>query len=268
MDSSLFNLLSEKTFAATERLLVQHNQGRTVAEFINVLRRNYVLTDNPQEDAMTIPDSFQWEVLGSRLGRLFRAAPGVSCMLGPLDVVIKTRKVAQRQTKPRPTGEAARPEELHEIRENEKQETDRNMEEMWKTLTSQSKCPVAELVCNHESFSQTIENMFTLSFLVRDQKAYLFSEAERGMMVAGVSKNNPVPQQAGRRPDEQQLQFVSSFTMEDWEVMKKVVREQDCLTKHRSEGPAVLTGTQGGKRRETAGPPAAAAAVPSKRRRE
>ncbi len=41
----------------------------------------------------------------------------------------QARKVAQRQAK-RPTGEVVRPEELNQIVEQEKQETDRNMEEM------------------------------------------------------------------------------------------------------------------------------------------
>ena len=186
-------------------------------------------------------------------------------MLGPLDhVQIKTRKVAQRQTKQRPTGEAARPEELHEIRENEKQETDRNMEEMWKILSGSemAKCPVAELVLDHHSFSQTIENLFTLSFLVRDQKAYLFTDTEQGMMVSGVSKSRPAPL-GDKRPDEQQLQFVLNLSMDDWEIMKRVVQERDCLTKHR---PEATFGVNGRRMAEAAGP--SAAAGPSKRRRE
>lgn len=127
---------------------------------------------------------------------------------------------------------------------------------MWMTLSSQSSCPVAELVCNHDSFAQTVENMFTLSFLVRDQKAYLFTDTDKGMMVAGVSKNKPAPQQG----NEQQLQFVFSFTMEDWGVMKRVVREQDCLTRKRTDNHNGVTNGRGG-----AGP---SAAGPSARRRE
>ncbi len=42
---------------------------------------------------------------------------------------------------------------------------------------------MAELVCNSKSFSQTVENLFTLSFLVRDQRAYLSHDEDRGMMV-------------------------------------------------------------------------------------
>lgn len=42
------------------------------------------------------------------------------------------------------------------------------------------------------------------------------------MMVCLVDRTRPAPQQAGKRPDEQ-LQFVMAVTMEDWELMKRVV---------------------------------------------
>jgi hypothetical protein len=64
----------------------------------------------------------------------------------------------------------------------EKQETDRIMEEMWDVLQHgrnappagdgdrprpMDPIPVADLVCNLRSFAQTMENLFSLSFLVR-----------------------------------------------------------------------------------------------------
>ena len=78
MDSSFFSLLSEKSLQATEHLLLAHKQGRTLNEFITALRKNYVMSENPQEDAVTIPDAFQWEMLGSKLGKMFRRAPGMA----------------------------------------------------------------------------------------------------------------------------------------------------------------------------------------------
>ncbi len=63
-----------------------------------------------------------------------------------------------------------RPEELLNTTGN-KQETDKLMEIMFKVLHNLNKkgegCPVVKLVLNRQSFAQTVENIFTLSFLVR-----------------------------------------------------------------------------------------------------
>jgi DNA-binding TFAR19-related protein (PDSD5 family) len=75
-----------------------------------------------------------------------------------------------RQPKRSATEAVVHPDELQDIHEEEKQETDRNMENMWrqlKRLGPGSRVRLTHLVCNHSSFAQTVENIFTLSFLVR-----------------------------------------------------------------------------------------------------
>ncbi len=47
------------------------------------------------------------------------------------------------------------------------QETDRVMEDMFDVIAAHTPVGWLELVMNHNSFSQTVENIFTLSFLVR-----------------------------------------------------------------------------------------------------
>ncbi|KAG1669493.1 hypothetical protein FOA52_015660 [Chlamydomonas sp. UWO 241] len=105
------------------------------------------------------------------------------------------------------------------------------MEEMFGIIQELGRSPVAELVCNHECFAQTVENMFTLSFLVRDSKAYLEHDENMGFMaqiVDGRREGKGAPEVKGKRPDEQ-LQFVMSISMADWELMKKIVRREDCM---------------------------------------
>lgn len=46
-------------------------------------------------------------------------------------------------------------------------ETVENAKEIWEIMAQCSPAPMLELVMNHSSFAQTIENIFALSFLVR-----------------------------------------------------------------------------------------------------
>lgn len=46
-------------------------------------------------------------------------------------------------------------------------ETVENAKEIWEIMAKRSPVPMLELVMNHNSFAQTIENIFALSFLVR-----------------------------------------------------------------------------------------------------
>lgn len=74
-----------------------------------------------------------------------------------------------------------------------------------------------ELVLNAASFAQTVENMFTLSFLVRDNRVALVEDEERGWCVqpleGGKAKGaqQPPQQQQQHAP---QLQFIMSVSGE------------------------------------------------------
>mmetsp|Transcript_39816 Transcript_39816/g.88514 ORF Transcript_39816/g.88514 Transcript_39816/m.88514 type:complete len:333 (-) Transcript_39816:1185-2183(-) len=253
-DAKVMVGLTELGFESAKQL-AQKQTGRSVMDFIRALRTNYVHTTDPQYDGMEDPGAFSWHELGTHAAEYFRPAPGVSCMLGPMDAQPKVRKVAQRQAK-RPLGEVVRPQELDSIVEENKQETDRHMEEMFEILTELKQVAVSDLVCNHKSFGQTVENLFTLSFLVRDQRVYLYHDAALGLMVQVVLSKKDAPVQPNRRPDEQS-QFIISLTMADWQEMCRIVRPQDIKMKHRDDS-AFLEGAAAGRQRDEAGPSRAA----------
>lgn len=58
------------------------------------------------------------------------------------------------------------------VQEGERQETDRNYTDMWRVLKEDvgfgQAVPLINLVCSHASFVHTVENIFTLSFLVSE----------------------------------------------------------------------------------------------------
>lgn len=95
-------------------------------------------------------------------------------MTGPppalLCLQVKVRKAVVRQPRVKqPTTAVVTPQELQQTQEGDKQETDRHMENMWRVLRHLrpgQQVPLTHLVCNLRSFAQTVENIFTLSFLV------------------------------------------------------------------------------------------------------
>ena len=87
-------------------------------------------------------------------------------MLGPMDNEPKQRKaiVQRKQTK---STESTRLEALKESPEYEKSETDENMARIFNIFRKQKKAILENLVLNRISFSHTVGNIFSLSFLVR-----------------------------------------------------------------------------------------------------
>lgn len=139
-------------------------------------------------------------------------------------------QVAQRAKK-RPLGEVVRPGELspEEMEALEKQETDRNMEEMWQILHKERPTLVLPLIMNHESFAQTVENLFSLSFLVKDERVAL-KKTPKGLAAFKKKRAEHADFESGRAEN---MQFVIQMDMNLWRDLKDHVRPSECLVKNR-----------------------------------
>lgn len=61
--------------------------------------------------------------------------------------------------------------QLDETANNEKTDTDKNMATMFDILRRNRKVKLENLILNRNSFAQTVENLFALSFLIKDGRA-------------------------------------------------------------------------------------------------
>ena len=105
------------------------------------------------------------------MGRIFRYAPGVSCVLGPLDSAPKLRKAPQRQPK-KALGEVVNPDKLDVAEEaRDSKETEKNYEALMKALPmiiTTQKMPCSDLVADAISASRHVESQSVVVICLTD----------------------------------------------------------------------------------------------------
>lgn len=224
-DSEVFCSLAASGVEQAKKLAAGA-KSRTAKDVIRRLK--YRFASEGQADVEEDPTCYDWLAAGDHCFHLFGCAVGVGCMLGAMAAQPKVRNVAQRQQRTK-LGVLEKPKEVKNINTEDKQETDRIMEEMYTVLEQHQTVGWLELVMNHKDFSQTVENIFTLSFLVRDSKVSFTPDAALGMLVH-LHKGK----KGGSDDSKERVQSMQSYGMEDWKDWKGFIAPADCLMKHRT----------------------------------
>ncbi|KAJ7083301.1 Nse4 C-terminal-domain-containing protein [Mycena belliarum] len=124
----------------------------------------------------------EWAKIGRRALAKSRRVPAMGYMLGPLSLPQKQRAPHKPREKfEKNKKDETRPQELREedIQRSEN-ETTKNVAAVAAVLESVEKINLFKLVTNPASFAQSVENIFYLSFLVRDAKVAFETSEDTG----------------------------------------------------------------------------------------
>ncbi|XP_027934729.1 non-structural maintenance of chromosomes element 4 homolog A-like isoform X2 [Vigna unguiculata] len=198
------------------------NEGVTPSQFVSSLLIRYGQGQGQ--------DSIDWQKLGLAVSPMFLSVHGSSTMLGPMDNEIKKRRIGVRKQRDPRALVTTRPEQLDEAGAVGKTDTDKNMATMFDILRKTKRVRLENLIINRKSFSQTVENLFSLSFLVKDGRAEISLDENRCHYVS--PKNAPAANLVSSK-EVSYGHFVFRYDYQDWKLMKDVVPEGEELMPHR-----------------------------------
>ncbi|KAK8930494.1 hypothetical protein KSP39_PZI016127 [Platanthera zijinensis] len=158
---------------------------------------------------------FFWANIGLNVSHFLESVRGCCTMIGPMSTEIKQQKppVYRRRTKPT---ESTLPEEINCKEEVTKTDTDSNMSAMFDILKKKGKVRLECLLLNKLSFAQTVENIFALSFLVKDGRAEIAVDENGRHLV--YPKNAPSASAVASGAVSYH-HFVFRFDFKDWKVL-------------------------------------------------
>lgn len=178
--------------------------------------------------------SFAWEDFGAFGAAVYsdNTAAKIDFMMGAIEPPkVKVRKPREKKKAQDPLGPELQPEVMDTNQQDDSNETSKLTEAMHSVIEEKGRQPWVFYVLDHQSFAQTVENMFSVSMLLGNAKAALVPDDEWGMCVQ-------LPERGGggqRSVKPEQSQMVINLNNVVWERMKRAVRPDQCLTKHRAD---------------------------------
>ncbi|GMY14117.1 non-structural maintenance of chromosomes element 4 homolog A-like [Fagus crenata] len=207
-----------------------HNsEGITPSDFVTCLLKEFGQQSGPSISTEESGNALVWKDIGVASSHVFKKCSGCCTMIGPMNTELKQRKTYVRGKRVRPI-DSAQPEEFHDA--EERTDTDQNMLTMFNILKKNRSVRLENLVLNRNSFAQTVENLFALSFLVKDGRAEVkVDEKERHI----VSPRNAPSASSVVSGDVAYNHFVFRLDFDDWKLMKCSVEVGEELMPQRNE---------------------------------
>ncbi|KAE8731171.1 Non-structural maintenance of chromosomes element 4-like protein B [Hibiscus syriacus] len=202
-----------------------NGDGITVTDFINSLLTDFAKQSSRQDGGTSI----DWKKIGNEVSHVSRISRGCRTMIGPMDTQIKPRRANVRRKRIK-RSEDEQPEEVDDSDAQKRTNTEANMSTLFDILRKHRIVKLEHLVLNRNSFAQTVENLFALSFLVKDGRADIKVD-DKGFHL--VSPKNAPTATAVASKEAVYNHFVFRFDYKDWKLMRDYVEVGQELMPHR-----------------------------------
>ncbi|KAI3793715.1 hypothetical protein L1987_36336 [Smallanthus sonchifolius] len=175
----------------------------------------------------------RWKDIGLQVSPVLMICKGSSTMLGPMKLEAKPPKVSVSRKRRRLVKvEKVKPEELESTVSKEKTETEKIIATMFDILRNNKNVRLENLVLNRKSFAQTVENLFALSFLVKDGRVVILVDDDGSHYVS--PRNAPASSLITSRKVVYS-HFIFRLDFNDWKLMMRLMAEDSELMPHRTK---------------------------------
>ncbi|KAI8995232.1 Nse4 C-terminal-domain-containing protein [Trametes punicea] len=233
-DSGLLVTISHIS-AAKARAMKSGSVAFDVDDFVARLitymggRKPVSLADGADEDEDTSEYDegapLDWERIARRALAKSRRVPAIDFMLGPLSIEAKKRAAAKRAKLEKNKEDMKKPQEITEddITRSEN-ETTKNVATLERLLENTGSVNLFKFIVNPNDFGQSVENLFYLSFLIRDGKCALEIQEGTGEPIIMLCEQ---PTQEDYEAGLVKHQIVMEFDMETWRRAIEVFEIRD-----------------------------------------
>ncbi|RXK38008.1 hypothetical protein M231_04677 [Tremella mesenterica] len=182
-----------------------------------------------------------WEKVGWMAAKYSRRVPGVEFMYGPLTIQHKKRQIGPRQRKKSLEPEV-RPEEIQTQQKSKEDAKDTAslvkevINVLRKTVPPGGTINYFRFVINPDDYSQTVENVFYTSFMVKEGHAGVRVLPNGEIILEHVNEDEQESQ-----AEKVRNQAVVELDMDTWEEAKRLFNIKECVIPHRRHTTQVMT---------------------------